>query len=228
LFSDDDWCSQYGEKHMLRRLISWLLVLLTPAALIAADADTAVLYGTGSVYLNGSLLSNSSAVTTGDVIQTKETGAANLNAAGSSVVIESNTILRFQSSGLALDRGSVSIATGKGLSVFARDFKISPVSGAWTEFYISRASGVIQIIARKNSITVSCGPTTATIKEGQQVSRDDAADCGVAEKRGGAATAAKAPILTSTWAERAGIGAGGALLVWVLAHDDDPVSPSGP
>jgi len=57
---------------MLRRLISWLLVLLTPAALIAADADTAVLYGTGSVYLNGSLLSNSSAVTTGDVIQTKK------------------------------------------------------------------------------------------------------------------------------------------------------------
>ena len=214
---------------MLRRLLSWLLVLLTPAALIAADADTAVLYGTGSVYLNGSLLSNSSAVTTGDVIQTKETGAANLNAAGSTVVIESNTIVRFQSSGLALDRGSVSVATGKGLSVFARDYKISPLSGAWTEFYTSRASGVIQIIARKNSITVSCGPTTATIKEGQQVSRDDAADCGVVEKRGGgAAPAARAPILTSAWAERAGVGAGGALLLWVLIHDDDPVSPTLP
>src|SRR5260370_3727947 len=214
---------------MLRRLLSWLLVLLTPAALIAADADTAVLYGTGSVYLNGSLLSNSSAVTTGDVIQTKETGAANLNAAGSTVVIESNTIVRFQSSGLALDRGSVSVATGKGLSVFARDFKISPVSSAWTEFYTSRASGVIQIIARKNSITVSCGPTTATIKAGQQVSRDDAADCGVAEKRGGgAAPAAQAPILTSSSAERAVVGAGGALLLWVLIHDDYPLSPPLP
>ncbi len=214
---------------MLRRLLSWLLVLLTPAPLVAADADTAVLYGTGSVYLNGSLLSNSSGITAGDVIQTKETGAANLNAAGSTVVIESNTIVRFQSSGLALDRGSVSVATGKGLSVFARDFKIAPVSAAWTEFYISRASGVIQIIARKNSITISCGPTTTTIKEGQQISRDDAADCGIVEKRGGsAAPSAKAPILNSTWAERAGVGAGGALLVWVLAHGDDPVSPSVP
>ena len=213
----------------MRALICWIVIFLMSSAALAADGPAGVLYGTGSVYLNGSLLSNSSAVTTGDVIQTKETGAANLNAAGSSVVIESNTIVRFQSSGLALDRGSVSIATGKGMSVFARDFKISPVSGAWTEFYISRASGVIQIIARKNSITVSCGPTTTTIKEGQQVSRDDAADCGVVEKRGGGASpAAKAPILNSTWAERAGIGAGGALLVWVLIHDDDPVSPSLP
>src|SRR5260370_16910033 len=154
---------------MLRRLLSWLLVLLTPAALIAADADTAVLYGTGSVYLNGSLLSNSSAVTTGDVIQTKETGAANLNAAGSTVVIESNTIVRFQSSGLALDRGSVSVATGKGLSVFARDFKISPVSSAWTEFYTSRATALIHIIPPNNSITVTPAPTTPPTQDAQQV-----------------------------------------------------------
>src|SRR2546425_11389545 len=106
---------------MLRRLVSWLLVLLTPAALIAADADTAVLYGTGSVYLNGAQLSNSSAVTTGDVIQTKESGAANLNGVGVSVVIQSNTIVRSQTGGLSPHWGSVSVATGNGFSVFARD-----------------------------------------------------------------------------------------------------------
>src|SRR5260370_38155642 len=117
---------------MLRRLLSWLLVLLTPAALIAADADTAVLYGTGSVYLNGSLLSNSSAVTTGDVIQTKETGAANLNAASSTVAIESNTIVRFHSSELARDRGSVWVATGTGMSGLTRDIQKSRVSVALT------------------------------------------------------------------------------------------------
>src|SRR5437879_4872501 len=213
---------------MLRRLVSWLLVLLTPAALIAADADTAVLYGTGSVYLNGSLLSNSSAVTTGDVIQTKETGAANLNAAGSSVVIQSNTIVRFQSGGLALDRGSVTVATGRGLSVFARDFKITPASGNWTEFYISRASGVVQIIARKSGITVSCGANTSTIKEGQQFSRDDAANCGLVDKAGGASPAAKGPILDSTWARDAGIAAGSGLLLWVLTKCEDPFSSSSP
>jgi hypothetical protein len=126
-------------------------------------------YGTGSVYVNGAQLTNSLAVTSGDVIQTKESGAANLSASGASVVVQSNTIARFESGGLALDRGSILVATGKAMAVFARDFKITPASGAWTEFYVTRASGAIQIIARKNAVTVSCGANTATVKEGQQI-----------------------------------------------------------
>jgi hypothetical protein len=213
---------------MIRKLTSLFLLLLIPGAMFAAEGDTAVLYGTGAVYLNGAQLATSSAVTNGDVIQTKDTGAANLNAAGSSVVIQSNSIVRFQSGGLALDRGSVTVATGRGLSVFARDFKITPTSGNWTEFYISRASGVVQIIARKSGITVSCGANTSTVKEGQQVSRDDAANCGLVDKAGGASPAAKGPILDSTWARDAGIAAGGGLLLWVLTKCEDPVSPFSP
>ncbi len=214
---------------MLRKFVSGCLILLTPCAVLAQDTGAAVIYGTGSVFLNGAALSNSSAVTVGDVVQTKDNGVANINAPGATVVVESNTIVRFQSGGFALDRGSISVATGKGVSVFARDLKITPVSGDWTEFYVTRASGSIQIIARKNSVTVNCGPNSATtVREGQQISREDAADCGVLAKRGGAAPAAKAPILDSRWAEVGGLGAGGALLGWVLLHSDDPVSPSGP
>ncbi len=214
---------------MMRKLTTLFLILLIPGAMLAAEGDTAVLYGTGSVYLNGAQLATSSAVTNGDVIQTKDTGVANLNVAGSTMVIESNTIVRFQSGGLALDRGSVSVATGRGLAVFARDFKITPASGNWTEFYISRANGVIQIMARKSGIAVTCGANTSTLKDGQQVSRDDAANCGLVGKGGAGATpAAKGPILDSQWAQWGGIGAGGALLLWVLTKCEDPVSPSSP
>jgi hypothetical protein len=219
------------ENSMFRKMITWGLILLTPGWLMAQEGGSALLYGTGSVYLNGSQLTNSSAVTSGDVIQTKENGAANLSAPGSSVVIESNTIARVQSGGLALDRGGVSVATGKGMSVFARDFKVAPATGAWTEFYVTRASGAIQIVARKNAVTVSCGPNTSTIKEGQQISRDDAADCGIAQKNGGGAPpAARGPIITSSRAGYAALGVGGALLGWALAQGDDPetVSPSVP
>ena len=164
---------------MLRKVISLFLVLLLSCTLFA-QGDTAVLYGTGSVYLNGAQISNSAAVTNGDVIQTKDTGAANLNAAGSTIVIQSNSIVRFQNGGLSLDRGSVSIASGKGMSVSARDFKIVPAGDGWTEYYVSRSSGLIEIVARKSSISISCGSSTSTLKEGQQVSRDDAPDCGIA------------------------------------------------
>ena len=215
---------------MLRKILSGCLILLTPCALFAQETGAAVIYGTGSVFLNGAQLANSSAVTVGDVVQTRDNGVANINAPGATVVVESNTIVRFQSGGFALDRGSLSVATGKGISVFARDLKITPVSGDWTEFYVVRSGGSIQIYARKNDVTVNCGTnSSATVKQGQQISRDDSGDCGILAKPGtGAATAAKGPALDSRWVEFGGIGAGGALLGWVLLHTDNPVSPSGP
>jgi hypothetical protein len=215
---------------MLRKIVCGLLILSTPCVLFAQESGVAVIYGTGSVFLNGALLVNSSAVTVRDVIQTRDDGVANINASGATVVVESNTIVRFQSGGFALDRGSISVATGKGLSVFARDLRITPASSDWTEFYVTRVSGSIQILARKNDVSVNCGTNSSTtVKQGQQISRDDAGDCGMAAKSGsGAPTAAKAPILDSRWAEYGGLGAGGALLGWVLWHGDNPVSPSGP
>jgi len=206
----------------------FLILVLTCTAF--AQGDTGVLSGTGSVYLNGAQLTTASlAVANGDVIQTKDAGVANLNVAGSTVTIESNTIVRFQSGGLALDRGSISVASGRGLVVFARDFKITPASGSWTEFYVSRASGVIQVLARTNNVTINCGTNgSSTVKQGQQISREDAANCGLVAKVAGATPAAKGPILDSAWARDAGLVTGGALLLWVLTKSEDPVSPSSP
>ena len=212
----------------MRGAIGWALLLLISsfAFALAVDAQTAVIYGHGSVYVNGAQLTSSSAVMPGDVIQTKDAGVAEVSATGSSATIQSNTIVRFQSGGLALDRGTISMATGKSSSVFARDFKITPVSTAWTQFDVIRASGVIQIFARKNNVTVSCGMSAPiVVKEGQQISRDDSADCGLAQERGGTPTAAKGPILDSPTAEKAGLAVGGGLLAWVLFQADEPVSP---
>jgi hypothetical protein len=212
----------------LPKMLVWLVALLTSVALLAQGTGTAVLYGTGSVYLNGAQVSNSSAVAAGDVIQTKETGAANVNAPGSSVVIESNSIVRYQPEGFSLDRGIISVATGKAVSVFTRDFKITPVSGGWTEFYVTRTNGSIGIIARKGPIAVSCAANSVTVKEGQQISRDDAANCGLISKGNGAPAAAKGPIITPDRAELGAIGAGGILVGWALIHSDNPVSPAIP
>ena len=138
-------------------------------------------------------------MTVGDVVQTRDNGVANINAPGATVVVESNTIVRFQSGGFALDRGSVSVATGKGMGVFARDLKITPLSSDWTEFYVTRVSGSIQIIARKNSVTISCGGNTSTVREGREVTRDDAADCGLVSNMAPGRPLLRGPILDSKW-----------------------------
>lgn len=215
-------------QNALQKTTAACLLLLLPAALSAQDTAAAVIFPAGTVYLNGAQLSNSSAFMSGDVLQTRENGAANINVAGSSAVVDSNSIVRFQADGFSLDRGSISVATGKGLSVYARDFKITPASAEWTQFYVTRSSGSIGIIARKSSVTVTCGSNTTTVKEGQQISREDAASCGLITKGSGAPAAVKGPIITSGRVEMGAAAVGGGLLLWTLVHGDDPVSPSKP
>jgi hypothetical protein len=214
----------------MRALIGWALVLLMPSALFAADGPAGVIYGTGSVYLDGSQLANSAPVMLGDIIETKEVGVAHLDMSGSTAVIQPNAVVRFQAAGLSLDRGSISMATGKSLTVSARDFQITPVSSAWTQFDVTRSGGLIQISARKNSVTISCGVGAPTvIKQGQQITRADAQDCGLSRKSSsGAPTAVHGPILASPWAEGAGIGAAATLLGLTIPRDEDPVSPDRP
>jgi len=214
----------------MRALICWIVIFLMPSAVLAADGPAGVLYGTGTVYLDGAQLANSMPVMTGDVIETKEVGVAHLDMSGSTVIIQPNAIVRLQAAGLSVDRGSVSMATGKSLTVSARDFQITPVSSAWTQFEVTRSGGVIQIAARKNSVTIKCGVGAPTlIREGHQLTRPDAQDCGLAQKSGsGAPTAVRGAILTSPWAEGAGIASAGTLLFLTLPHGDDPVSPYKP
>lgn len=212
----------------LPRQKSYFLVLLASSALFAQTTYTAVLFGAGAVYLNGEQLSNSSAVAAGDVIQTKQTGAAHVTGPGVSAVIESNSIVRYRGEGFSLDRGNISVATGKSESVFARDFKITPTSSAWTEFYVTRSSGSIGIRARKSSVTVNCGVTSETVKEGQQISRADAENCGLSYKGKGTPPAAQGPIITPAEMEYGATAAGASILSWQLTQADNPVSPSAP
>lgn len=215
---------------MLWRLVPAILILLVGSPLWAVDpVVVGVVEGNGAVYVNGSQLTNSSAVTVGDVLQTKDAGVAHVTSAGASVSVQSNTIIRFQDAGVALDRGTVSVATGKVTSILARDFKITPSSTSWTQYDVIRASGSIQIFARKNSLTVSCGTAKAVVvQEGQEISRDDGANCGLAETRAGARPAATGPIITTATMGKAALLAGAGLALWSGVQSDNPLSPSTP
>jgi hypothetical protein len=214
-------------QSVSRRFVCLGVFVLAPFAL-AQNTGVAVLSGTGSVYLNGGQLSNSNAVMTGDVIQTKENGAATINGPGGSIALDSNSVLRFQGQNVALDRGQISVATGQSLTVNTRDLRITPVSNDWTQFYVTRAHGMITIAARKNDVTVNCGSGSERVKEGHQISRADADNCGLMVLKGAAPTAASGPILSSETAKWSALAAGGALTIWSLSHGDNPVSPEKP
>ncbi len=211
----------------LRKILAGGLATLMPVAM-AQNTGVAVVFGNGEIYLNGAQLSNSNAIVVGDVVQTKENGSGMISASGSSVNLDSNTIVRFQGQSVALDRGAVKVASGQQMSVNARDLQIVPVSKQWTQFYVTRSSGTIGIIALKNDVSVNCGGASVTVKEGHQLSRDDADNCGLMSKGKGAPPAASGPVATSPRVAAAALALGGGLAVWAIWHCDDPLSPDNP
>jgi len=211
-----------------QKLAGLALSLFAPFA-FAQNTGVAVLSGTGGVYLNGGQLSNSNAVVAGDVIQTKDDGTATINGPIGSVAVEPNSIVRFQGQSVALDRGQISIGTGQSLTVNARDFRITPVSNDWTQFYVTRTGGYINVLARHNDVTINCGTSSSErVREGHQISRLDADNCGLIIKGTAAPAAAKGAILSSPTAKWVALGVGGGLAAWSLSHGDDPVSPAIP
>ncbi len=120
------------------------------------------------------------------------------------------------------------VATGQQMTVNARDLKIEPTAQQWTQFYVTRSGGTITMIALKKDIAVTCGGASGTVKEGHQLLRYDADNCGLARKGIGMPPAATGPMLTSAPATEAALAVGGGLTVWALWHCDDPVSPDNP
>ena len=67
-----------------RKLVSCVLLLMVPASLFAADQPAAMLYSHGTALLNGNSIARSSAIFSGDLVQTNADSVANINATGSS------------------------------------------------------------------------------------------------------------------------------------------------
>ena len=217
----------------LRNAFCWNLILIVPASMFAADSGSAMLYARGTAWLNGGSVPKTSAVFPGDLVQTKPDSVANINAAGSNVIILSDSLVKFEGTAVSIEHGSVTVATSKGMTTRAGDVTVSPTSNALTEFDVSDLNGTVQIVARKGDLSVSDGNQTSTLAQGEQTTRDDSQsdqDRKKKKRRGGGAAppAAGGGILDSPVAIGVGAAAVGGLITWVLLQDDEPASPSKP
>jgi hypothetical protein len=211
---------------MLRSVICWILITITPASVVAADVDSgaAMLYGKGPVWLNGKPLPRSSAVFPGDLIQTQPESLATLDASGSGVIVFQDSMVRFQGNTVSLEHGSVSVATSKGMVALAKNITVTPASQAWTEFEVADSNGTVQVVATKGSVNVNCGKTTANLSEGQQTTPDDSGNCNNKKKR----KAAAAPVsgtgsfLTDPYVLGGAVIAGGLIVCLLLCETSKP------
>ncbi|MGC1451268.1 MAG: hypothetical protein WA830_14665 [Candidatus Sulfotelmatobacter sp.] len=220
-------------RALYLKILSCLMVMIFPTALFAADQPTAMLYSHGTALLNGNSIARSSAIFSGDLVQTNPDSVANINATGSSVLILNDSLVQYEGSTVKLEHGGVTISTSKLLATRAGDVTVSPAASVSTEFDVRDVDGRVQIAARKGDLTISDGTGTTTLAQGQETTRDDAqpqTDTKKNKKKGASGTVpgASGGIFNSPVA--IGIGAGIVVggTAWVLSRSDNPVSPVKP
>jgi hypothetical protein len=221
-----------------RCLLTWMLVVVLPASLQAADTKPAILHSQGGVWVNGMEAADSTAVFPGDLLETKPGFSASLNIDGSTVSIQPESIVKFEDNLLVLDHGSLLVGTATGLPVRVHCITVVPVSNTdWTQYEVTDVSGNIQAAAQKKDVrlevegvrpktptaTESSGGTT--VHEGEQASRRESEVCGAPPKPTGALGS-----LQPKWIAAGAVGTG--LLICLIAHcfggGSGPVSPSQP
>ena len=221
------------------KFLSCLLVMIFPAALFAADQPAAMLYSHGTALLNGNSIARSSAIFSGDLVQTNADSVANINATGSSVLVLNESLVQYEGSALKLEHGGVTISTSKSLATRAGDVTVSPTASVWTEFEVRDVDGRVQIAARKGDLTISDGSGTTTLAQGQQTTRDESQsqtdnhiDNQKRKKREKRVAGAVPGAAQGVFNSPAAIGIAGGLIIggtaWVLSKSEDPVSPIKP
>lgn len=218
------------------KIVRCLMVIVFPvvvfsAVLRAADQPAAMLYSHGTALLNGNSIARSSAIFSGDLVQTNADSVANINATGSSVLVLNESMVQYEGSTLKLEHGGVTISTSKSLATRAGGITVSPSSAAWTEFEVRDVDGRVQIAARKGDLTITDGGGTTTLAQGEQTTRDDSQQNEEQKKKKNRRVAAAeipayGAALDSPWA----VGIGGGIILggtaWVLIQSDEPASPS--
>jgi len=215
---------------LCRKIMSGAMLIVFPSALFAGDfSPTAMLYAHGNAILNGKSVPRSSALFSGDLVETGADSVANINSTGSTVLILNESLVEYNGNALKLEHGGITVSTSKSMAVRAGAVHVSPQGSALTEFEVRDVDGTVRIAARKGDLTIidDKGAST-TLAEGQETTQDESGTHKDSKQKRAAAGAppAAGAILDSPWAIGIGAGAITGLTIWVLIQGNSPASPT--
>ena len=207
------------------------MIVILPTSLMAQNSARAMLHDDGGVWLNGSPAPNSSAIFLHDLVQTQKGNWAKIDADGSTVTVQPETIVQFEGDELVLDHGSLQLNTSRGMKVRVNCITVIPLTQDWNRYDVTDVDGRVMVAAHQNDVKIhyqgaatrlskQAASSDVTVHQGEQVTREER--CG-APARPAEATGTT---LNSIWAKGAGIAAVGILTCWALCRGDEPVSPS--
>ena len=199
------------------------MVMVVPLSLSAADTNAAILRSKGGVWVNGAEVPDSTAVFPGASLETKPGFVASLEADGSSVLVQPESIIKFNGDSITLEHGSVFVATSTLLSVHVDCLRIVPASVSWTQYEVTDVNGTVLVAARKSDVNLEQGvslhkPSLAgtssqsgTVHEGEETTRNVSQVCGTAK-----APSRVGSGVNTKWIEVGGGAAAGVIAICLL------------
>jgi hypothetical protein len=216
-----------------RNLVCGVMAVVLPTSLMAQDSARAMLHNDGGAWVNGNPAPKSTAIFTHDLVRTQKENGARIDADGSTVTVEPETIVQFEGDLLILEHGSLQVNTFRGMRVRVNCVTVSPPAQEWARYDVTDVDGRVLVLAHQNDVKIHySGPATwrskhvdltdVTVYQGGQATHEDR--CGEAPKT---PVDANVPFLDSPWV----IGVGSAVIIgvtcWALCRTS-PMSPDKP
>lgn len=224
-----------------RHFVCVCVALVFPASLWAQDSVAAILQSNGvDVFVNHNTVPASTALFVNDLVETHKNAAARIEVTGSTADINSETMVEFDGGELALDHGSLSVHTSRGLKVRIGCLTVTPVNANdWTQYEVMDTDGKVAIHATQNDVYIDARsknpqeikhPERSSrdiVRQGEEKSRDE--KCGGAYMNQPPAMPGLGAVLNSPWAVATGVaGIGAVACLGLLCRNDDPASPARP
>jgi hypothetical protein len=218
---------------VIRCMICLVLAAAVPLSLLG-QTPSAILHTQGGVWVNLYEAHDSTAVFTGDLLETKPGFSATLTLEGSTVLIQPGSVATLRAGLLELDHGSVSVTTSTSFKVKVNCLTVVPISNEWNQYDVTDVNGSIQVAAHKSDVNVeresrhrkappeSSASQGGSVHEGEQHSYDEGDLCG--------APPPNRPVPSELIPRLAGGGVIGGVLICVLlcGGGASPMSPWQP
>lgn len=152
---------------VVRKLVAVLLIVVCPSTFLMAERPSAMLYATGAVTLNGIRIpaAKSMSLFAGDRVDTADASVVSINWSGSSLVVDPNSSVQYQSDGFSILKGTARVRTSKGMSAHAGPISVLLQSDT-ALFDVSTDGNTILVASREGTLTVTDGIETATLEPG--------------------------------------------------------------
>ncbi|MGE5110906.1 MAG: hypothetical protein ACM3JB_08635 [Acidobacteriaceae bacterium] len=198
------------------RALCCVVLAIFPASLMLADADAAMVMASGAATLNGTALAHSTAIFSGDLLETGPNSALTITSNGSTVLMGANARLHYFGDSVQLHLGSTQVSTSKGMKIESDTVTIEPNKNS-AKYRVNREQHTITIAALAEELRVDNNGESTVLPPGGSLTLQEKGDDQTASPVGGPSNRR---IFTV-----AGAAVGGtAAVVWMKNDTKTPIS----